>query len=126
MLNKITGRYGVGAQVASFVEEAERMIGEYGWQDRTVSPYMHAEPLVKYIGWLKEYDRCTRGSKEHLVLLANGLADVMNAWEEHEKAATVKCRLLRGEHVGETRMYEPWMADMLVEDGAVEIIEEVR
>lgn len=126
MLNKITGNYGIGSQVASFVEEADRMIETYGWQDRTVAPYMHAEPLMKYIGWLKDYDKCTSGSKAHLVILANGLADVLNAWEDHEKAATVKCRLLRGKHAGETRMCEPWMADMLAEDGAVEIIEEVR
>lgn len=123
MLNEIKGSYGISAQMKAFAKEAERMVKEYGWQDMTVAPYgSYADPVTKYIGWFKDYDNCTRGTKEHLVLLANGLARVMNAWEEHRKAATVKCRLLRGKHKGEERMYEPWMAELLVEDGAVAII----
>lgn len=122
MLEKITNRYAAGEQLAEQVKEAEALIEKYGWQDLKISPWGFAEPITKYIGWLKDYSACSSGTKDMLISLWNGMADILNAWEEHEKAATVRCRLLRGDHKGEERMYEPRIAELLQEDGAVEIL----
>ena len=94
MLQKITGRYGLQAQVESFIKEAERMVQEYGWQEWTVHPYSFPMKITKIVDDLKDYDRCTKGSKEYLIQLANGLAEIMNAWEEREKAPKIRVMVL--------------------------------
>lgn len=104
------------------VKKAEALIERYGWQKMTISPYGYAEPLMKYIRWMKAYGDCTPGSKEDLIALWNGMADILNAWEQSEKERTVSVRLLSGKHKGEERMYSPWMAELLVEEGSVELI----
>lgn len=122
MLQRIEGRYGVAAMLEAQVAEAEQMIERYRWQKMTISPYGHAEPLMRYIGWMKDYRNCTDGSKDTLIAVWNGMADILNAWEQSEKERTVKVVILTGKHKGEERMYSPWMADMLLEEGAVRII----
>lgn len=104
------------------VKKAEALIERYGWQGMTIAPYGHAEPLMKYIGWMKDYGNCTTGSKEHLIAIWNGLAGILNAWEQSELEKTVRCLILSGKHKGEERMYSPWMAELLVEEGSVELI----
>lgn len=122
MLHEIKRYYGVAEELANLVKEAESMIKEYGWQDMTVAPWGHAEPLMKYIGWLNDYTQCTQGTKEMLIQLWNGLAKILNAWKKHEAEKTIRCLILSGKHKGEIRMIEPWMAEMLAEDGAVTIL----
>ena len=94
MLQEITGCYGLQAQVDSFVKEAERMVQEYGWQERTVHPYSFPMKVTKIVDDLKDYERCTSGSKLYLIGLANGLAEIMNAWEEQEKAPKIRVMVL--------------------------------
>lgn len=84
MLNKIEGRYGRTEQVEAFVKEAERMIAEYGWEKEVVHPYSFAMPITQIIGYLKDWDVMTSGSRDHCVLLANGLVPILNAWEARE------------------------------------------
>lgn len=120
MLDKIEGRYWVRKQMMDFIETAEGMIKKYGWQNMTIAPYNHAEPIMKVVAWLKDYDRCTAGSKETLVLIANGMADVLNAWEKHEADKTIKVRLLTGKHKGEERMISP--EDLEMFEGLVEVL----
>jgi hypothetical protein len=122
-LKEIKRRHGVGEALKEQVAQAEEMIERYGWQNMTVAPYGHAEPLMKVIGWVKDYDQYTSGSKETIILIWNGLAQVLNAWEESEKQKTVPVRLLRGKHKGERRMMSPEFAELFAEDGAVEIIQ---
>lgn len=119
MLQRIDKRYGVAEILEAQVAEAERMIERYGWQKMTISPYGYAEPLMRYIGWMKDYRNCTDGSKDTLIAVWNGMADILNAWEQSEKERTVRVVILTGKHKGEERMYSPWMAEMLLEEGAV-------
>lgn len=88
MLNELRSGYmrACGYDVDAFVAEAERMIEQYGWQERTVHPYSFPMKITKIIADLKDYDNCTSGSKDYLIALANGLAEIMNKWEEAEEA----------------------------------------
>lgn len=95
MLNKITGRYNHRTQVMAYITEAERMISKYGWQNMVVHPHSYAMPITEIIGYLKDYDICTEGSREYAIQLANGLADIMNAWEAHELAPKKTCRIIK-------------------------------
>lgn len=120
MLKKIESRYFVGEQMAELIKTAEGMIERYGWQDMTLTPYGHAEPIMKVMGWLKDFDICTSGTKETLILIANGMADVLNAWEKHDAAKTIRVRLLTGKHKGEERMMSPEGVEMM--EGYIEIL----
>jgi hypothetical protein len=121
MLQKIAKRYGVAEMLEAQVAEAEQMIERYGWQKMTIAPYGHAEPLMRYIEWMKDYRNCTDGSKDTLIAVWNGMADVLNAWEQSAKERTVRVTILSGRHEGEERMLSPWMAEMLLEEGAVRL-----
>ena len=122
MLQKIARRYGAAEMLEAQVAEAEQMIERYGWQKMTIAPYGHAEPLMQYIGWMHDYRNCTEGSKGVLIALWNGLADVLNAWEQSVKERTVRVVILSGNHKGEERMLSPWMAEMLLEEGTVRLV----
>lgn len=114
MLKKIEGN-NKAAQVEAFVKEAEAMIEKFGWQEQTVHPYSYPVKITKIIGDLKDYNICTRGSQEYLVALANGLADILNAWAERESTPKVKVRLLDSGNIIE--LHE---ADLDIFDGLVE------
>lgn len=120
MLNKIEGRYNWYAQVEAFVLEAEKMVEAYGWEDEIVHPYANCPiKVTKIIADLKDFDRCTNGSQEYLIQLANGLADILNKWEEHELQPKVKVRSLKGGKIHEVT--QEW-ADILIKDGLAEAI----
>ena len=96
MLNKINYKsFDVRAQLDTFIEEAERMVAAYGWENKVTHPYAHCPVKVtKIINDLKDYDRCTRGSQDYLISLANGFADVLNSWEKYELAPKIKVRII--------------------------------
>lgn len=120
MLNKIEGRYWIRKQMMEFIETAEGMIEKYGWQNMTLAPYGHAVPIMKMVGELKDYDLCTDSSKEYLVQLANGMANILNAWEKHEADKTIKVRILTGKHKGEERMVSSEYVELM--EGLVEVL----
>lgn len=93
MLNKIEGRYGRTEQVEAFVKEAERMIATYGWEKEVVHPYSYAMPITQIIGYLKDWDVMTSGSRDYCVLLANGLVPILNAWEARAKEPKTAVRI---------------------------------
>ena len=88
-------------EVATFVSEADAMIEKYGWQDKTVSPYGWAEKVSKVIDTIRDYPRCTFGSKQYLINLANGLVDILAAWEKQELEPKLRVRLVRNGKVVE-------------------------
>ena len=81
------------SDVAEFIATAENMITQYGWQNKTVHPYSFPMKVTKIIEDLKDSDRCTEGSKDYLIALANGLAPIMNSWEEYEHAEKITVRI---------------------------------
>lgn len=114
MLKKIEGQYGRSEKVRAFVDEANRMVARYGWEKRTTCPWGFAEPVTKTIREISWYDESTSGSKDMIITLANGLADIMNAWERHEQEPKVSVRVIK---TGKVKAVSREFAEMLVEDG---------
>ena len=81
MLEKITSKYYKRTQMMKFVENAEKMVRKYGWEDRVTYPYRYPIKVTEIIADCKDYDNCTSGTQMYLVSLANGLIDIMNEWE---------------------------------------------
>ena len=113
MLQKIAGRFGELAQMKQFVADAEEMINKYGWQDRTVMPYGFAMPIMKIVNDCKDYSRCTLDSQAILISLANGLVDIMNAWEADHNAPKVT---IRQKKTGKLYTINADMVDMFQND----------
>lgn len=103
---------------AAFLAEAERMITEYGWQDRSVHPYGYPVKVTKILKDFRDFDICTKGSKEYLILLVNGLAEIMNAWEDYEMEPKVTIRVIES---GKTVVTDEKMARLLIAEGAAEL-----
>lgn len=118
MLNKIEGRYGRGEKLMAEVSKAEEMVERYGWQERTVMPYSWPEKVTKLLWQCKQFYDCTPGSRDYLIDLWNGLADILNAWDAQEQVA-VTVRIL---HNGKIRRLDPEFAEMLVQEGKAEYI----
>lgn len=95
MLKEIKGNNKL-QQVKEFVKEADRMIAEYGWQDKTVIPYSFPVKITEIIDNLRRYEGYTRCSQQILIAEANGLPHILNYWEEIEKAPKVKIQLMNG------------------------------
>lgn len=77
MLKRIEDRAGE-QDYKEFVKTATEMVAKYGWELRTVSPWGFAEKVpevIKQVGCRQTPYRRT---------LANGLAQIMNAWENTE------------------------------------------
>lgn len=91
MLNKIENRS--AEAVMAFIKDAEEMINKYGWQDKTVTPYSFPVKVTKIIDDLKDYTRCTEGSQDYLISLANGLPRILNKWEEYENTPKIKVKI---------------------------------
>lgn len=104
---------------AAFLAEAERMITEYGWQDMSVHPYGYPVKVTKILKDFRDFDICTKGTKEYLILLVNGLAEIMNAWEDYEMEPKVKILVLESEKVFEV---SEDMAKMLIEENVAKRI----
>lgn len=119
MLKKIEGRYWWNSQMEQFIEEADKMVEKYDWKERTVSPYGWAMKVTRVIDELRDFTNCTEGSREYLVALANGLADIMNKWEEHEQEPKVRVRV-----VGSGKEFDMCadMVESFVEEGLVEVV----
>ena len=122
MLKKLEGYIITSDSVKEFVKEAERMIRRYGWQDATVHPYEFPMKVTKIIRNLKDYDKCTRCSKDYLVDLANGLARIMNKWEECEQEEKITVRIIKGASEGKVLTMAKSLADDLVEFGFGEVV----
>ena len=93
MLNKLvwgTYKKSDANERKAFLDEADRMVREYGWQDRTVMPYIYPVKVTKILDDFRDFDRCTSGSKCYLIALVNGLVDILNAWERQEMTPKVK------------------------------------
>lgn len=123
MLKKLvweTYRKSTAEDLQNFIAEAERMIEAYGWSNRTVMPWPGCEIRVKtIIDDLKTFDIITRDSKEYFIDMVNGLAEIMNAWEEHELEPKVTVKSLKS---GKIMRISREFAEELAADGMVAIV----
>ena len=116
-----SGRYinATVAEVNAFVKEAEQMIEKYGWQEKTVMPYSFPVKVTKILRDLRDYGRCTKGSQLYLISLANGLAEIMEAWEKYELAEKVTIRIIKS---GKLAQFTPEVAQEFIADGMAELV----
>ena len=106
-------------EVKEFTEWADRLIEKYGLHDRKVSPYGYPENVTKLVNTVKDYTRCTFGSKQYLILLANGLIEIMSEWERQELQPKVTVRVIRN---GKIKTLCEEFARILIEDGVAEAV----
>ena len=123
MLNKLNnGKFinnlATVEEVNAFVQEATRMVNTYGWHERTVCPWSVPEKVTKTIAYISDFSHCTFSSKQMLITLANGLADILNAWEKTELEG-IKIRIIK---TGKVLTLDKEDAEFYVELGMAEAI----
>lgn len=108
-------KYGLATvdEMGDFIGEAEEMIKKYGWEDRNVHPFERPINIGKVIEYLRDYEECTVDSKWYLLDYANGLAKIMNVWEEQEKTYIT----VRSISSGKTVKIDPDLADIYLDNG---------
>ena len=105
-----------GVELAAWVKTAEEKIKRYGFEDKVTYPYPNCPVTAsKIIADCKDYDRCTEGSREYLLMLANGFADILDAWCEYADAPKIKVRVLSSGKVIEIAKEDLEMFSGLVE-----------
>lgn len=104
------------ADLMAFVKKAYEMVERYGWQDRETYPYSFPIKVTKILRDCKSFDRCTRGSQDYLIALANGLQERMAAWEKYELAPKIRIRNRASGKVAEIREDEQEMWQELLGD----------
>ena len=119
-MEKIKGVYGVADKIYALADEMEVKVHQYGWEDRTVMPWAGCSlKVTDIIRDMRDYWRCTSGSKAYLVSLANGLVDILNAWEAHELEPKVTVRT-KG---GKVRRISAEMAQEFIAVGLAEMVD---
>ena len=106
MLEQISKNDTKRGEVMNFVEKAEQMVKEYGWEDREVHPWRSPMKVTEILAYCKDYDSCTYSTMNMLVSLINGLVPILNAWEEYELAPKSEVRTIRTGKVYEIREEE--------------------
>ena len=88
-MKRVTNR----AELMHFIKRADRMVKVYGWGDKVTHPYPNVPMKVtEILDECREYDKCTPGSQEYLICLADGLRRIVEAWERYELAPKIKVR----------------------------------
>lgn len=90
-MKKVTDR----ESLKQFTLKAENIIHKYHWENKIVYPYANCPvSAMKIINECKDYDRCTTGSKEYLILLAEGFRKRLEAWIKYEEAPKVTVKII--------------------------------
>ena len=116
------------AEVTAFREEAREMIAKYGWEDRKVTPFSWAEPVLDVVNYgviegKDDYDELDRYNKAYVLSMLNGLVPILNAWERNHlelEANGVEMRLKNGKI---TKVL-PEFIEFYLESGIAELIQE--
>lgn len=119
-MEKLTSRYTTAQAVLTLADEMDSMVKKYGWQDRTVCPWPGAKMTVADITRsMRGYSQCTAGSKLYLIDLANGLVDIMTAWEAHELEPKLT---IRSKKNGTVRTINAEIARELINEGYADAV----
>lgn len=119
-MEKLTSRYTTAQAVLTLADEMDSMVKKYGWQDRTVCPWPGVKMTVADITRnMRGYSQCTTGSKLYLIDLANGLVDIMNAWEAYEMEPKLT---IRSKKNGKVRTINAEIARELINEGYADAV----
>lgn len=72
------------------LDEAKQISNKYGFGTWKVAPYSYWLPVDEMFGWFKDYDNCTRESKNQMYLELKGLLDTLKEWERQALLPKVK------------------------------------
>lgn len=101
------------------LDEAKQISDKYGFGARKVAPYSYWLPVDEMFGWFKDYDNCTRGSKDQMYLELKGLLDTLKEWERQTLLPKVKI-VCNGQVVEVSSEF----AQDLIDNGLAELFEE--
>ena len=125
MLEKLnTGKFqkdlATAEEVKGFVQKANEMVVKYHWQKRTVSPWGRPEKIPRMLDYISDFPQSTFSTKQLLISLANGLADVLNNWERVELKSGLAIKFLsNGEVVSVPREYAELYISLGIAERAV-------
>ena len=102
-------------------DEAAALIHKYDWENRSVWPWNYPIPVTKIVNDIHGAAQYSFGSKWELYLLAKGLTDILNKWEENELTGVTLKNLRTGKIFKINKEFaDEMMADM---PGKYEVIE---
>ena len=101
------------------LDEARQISDKYGFGTWKVAPYSYWLPVDEMFGWFKDYDNCTRGSKNQMYLELKGLFDTLKEWERQALLPKVKI-VCNGKVVEVSSEF----AQDLIDNGLAELFEE--
>lgn len=109
-------------EMAAKVEEIREIVTKYGWLDTKIAPYGFGVRIEEFLGWFKDYDRCTASSKHLHISEINGFIEILNHWLEREAEPKVTIRFLTGKKAGQTKEIPASDVEAYVEIGFAEIV----
>ena len=118
MIHELVG-YPSSEAVRQFVNSMKKVVDKYGWGDEVVHPWANVPMKIsKIISDMSDYWKCSRGTKDYLIDLGNGLAKILNAWVEYEENGVWVKIISSGKMVRVERDF----AEELVNGGICEMI----
>ena len=106
-------------EVEAWRAEARAMVKKYGWEDRTATPYSHAERVTDLIEYGGDISNCTLSSQQYVIQMLNGLVRLFNVWENIELNGVEI--VLKGCN-GNTVKVDAKSAEALVKEGLAEYV----
>lgn len=102
-------------------DEAAALIHKYDWENKSVWPWNYPIPVTKIVNDIHSAAQYSFSSKWELYLLAKGLTDILNKWEEKELTGVT----LKNLRTGKIFKIEKDFADEMMKDmpGKYEVIE---
>lgn len=101
------------------LNEARQISDKYGFGAWKVAPYSYWLPVDEMLGWFKDYDNCTSGSKNQMYLELKGLLDTLKEWERQTLLPKVKI-ICKGQVIEVSNEF----AQDLIDNGLAELFEE--
>lgn len=102
-------------------DDAAALIHKYDWENRSVWPWNYPIPVTKIVNDIHDAAQYSFGSKWELYLLAKGLTDILNKWEETELNSV----MLKNLRTGKVFKISKESADEMMADmpGKYEVVE---
>ena len=107
-------------EVEQWRAEARALVEKYGWEDRVVTPYSVAVPVLEVIEYGGDISNCTKDSYHHVLQMLNGLVPILNHWEEAENTGVP----IKNKITGKIFKVIPDIVEAYLECGMFEIAKE--
>lgn len=106
------------AEFIRWADDAAALVHRYGWEKRTIRPWSYPVTIVSIIEEAKEAPKSTFGSRGQTYLLAKGLTEILNYWEDRELHGVA----IRGVVTGEVIKVYSDEVEFFLETGKFEVV----